>query len=173
MSFGPLAIVLAAGLIGPLLASLRRFGSPMIVGEIAAGVAIGTSGLKWVDPSDQLLTSLAAIGFALLMFVVGTHLPVRDRHLLPAVGAGLAMAATVGALAVIAGILLAPLFGLDRPAILAVLIATSSGAVALPLLQGLGRSVRATVVASAWIAVADVVTVWPSRWCWQPDASVE
>ncbi len=159
MSFGPLAIVLAAGLIGPLLASLRRFGPPMIVGEIAAGVLIGTSGLKWVDPSDQLLTSLAAIGFALLMFVVGTHLPVRDRHLLPALRAGVAVAATVGALAVIAGMLLAPLVGLDRPAILAVLIATSSGAVALPLLQSLGRSDRATMVATAWIAVADVVTV--------------
>ena len=159
MSFGPLAIVLAAGLVGPLLASLHRFGPPMIVGEIAAGVVIGTSGLKWVDPRDQLLTGLATIGFALLMFVVGTHLPVRDRHLRSALGTGLAMAATVGALAVIAGMFLAPVVGLDRPAILAVLIATSSGAVALPVLQGLDRSDRVTVVAMAWIAVADVVTV--------------
>ncbi len=159
MSFGPLAIVLAAGLVGPLLASLHRFGPPMIVGEIAAGVVIGTSGLKWVDPRDQLLTGLAAIGFALLMFVVGTHLPVRDRHLRSALGTGLGMAATVGALAVIAGMLLAPVVGLDHPAILAVLIATSSGAVALPVLQGLDRSDRVTVVAMAWIAVADVVTV--------------
>ena len=159
MSFGPLAIVLAAGLVGPLLASLRRFGPPMIVGEIAAGVVIGRSGLTWVDPSDQLLTGLAAIGFALLMFVVGTHLPVRDRHLRSALGTGLAMAATVAALAVIAGMLLAPKVGLDRPAILAVLIATSSGAVALPVLQDLDRSDCATLVAMAWVAIADVVTV--------------
>lgn len=159
MSFGPLAIVLAAGLIGPLLASLHRFGPPMIVGEIAAGVVIGRSGLEWVDPSDQLLTGLAAIGFALLMFVVGTHLPVRDRHLRSALGAGLAVAATVAALAVIAGMLLAPSVGLDRPAILAVLLATSSGAVALPVLQGLGRSDRVTLVVMAWVAIADVVTV--------------
>ena len=159
MSFGPLAIVLAAGLIGPLLASLHRFGPPMIVGEIAAGVVIGRSGLTWVDPSDQLLTGLAALGFALLMFVVGTHLPVRDRHLRSALGTGLAVAATVAALAVIAAMLLAPKLGLDRPAILAVLIATSSGAVALPVLQGLDRSDRTTLVAMAWVAVADVVTV--------------
>ena len=159
MSFGPLAIVLAAGLVGPLLASLHRFGPPMIVGEIAAGVVIGRSGLTWVDPSDQLLTGLAAIGFALLMFVVGTHLPVRDRHLRSALGTGLAIAATVAALAAIAGLLLAPKVGLDRPAILAVLIATSSGAVALPVLQGLDRSDRATLVATAWVAIADVVTV--------------
>ena len=159
MSFGPLAIVLAAGLVGPLLTSLHRFGPPMIVGEIAAGVVIGRSGLTWVDPSDQLLTGLAAIGFALLMFVVGTHLPVRDRHLRSALGTGLAIAATVAALAAIAGLLLAPRVGLDRPAILAVLIATSSGAVALPVLQGLDRSDRATLVATAWVAIADVVTV--------------
>jgi Kef-type K+ transport system membrane component KefB len=69
------------------------------------------------------------------------------------------MAATVAALAVIAGVLLAPLVGLDRPAILAVLMATSSGAVALPVLQGLDRSDRTIVVAMAWVAVADVVTV--------------
>ena len=68
MSFGPLAIVLAAGLLGPLLASMHRLGPPMIVGEIAAGVVIGDSGLRWIDPSDRLLTGLAAIGFALLMF---------------------------------------------------------------------------------------------------------
>ena len=159
MSFGPLAIVLAAGLVGPLLASLHRFGPPMIVGEIAAGVVIGRSGLSWVDPSDRLLTGLAAIGFALLMFVVGTHLPVRDRHLRSALGTGLAVAATVAAPAVIAGMLLAPKIGLDRPAILAVLIATSSGAVALPVLQALDRSDRATLVAMAWVAIADVVTV--------------
>ena len=159
MSFGPLAIVLAAGLLGPLLASMHRLGPPMIVGEIAAGVVIGDSGLRWIDPSDRLLTGLAAIGFALLMFVVGTHLPVRDRRLRSALGAGLAVATTVGALAAVGGVLLAPFVGLDRPAILAVLIATSSGAVALPVLQGMGRTDRVVLVGMAWIAIADVVTV--------------
>ncbi len=81
MSFGLLALAVAAGLVGPLLASLRHFGPPEIVGEIAAGVVIGTSGFGWVDPTDPLLTGLAAIGFALLMFIVGTHLPVRDLQL--------------------------------------------------------------------------------------------
>ena len=69
----------------------------MIVGEIAAGVVIGKSGFDWIDPSDTLLTGLAAIGFALLMFVVGTHLPVRDRQLRSALAVGAALAATVGA----------------------------------------------------------------------------
>jgi Kef-type K+ transport system membrane component KefB len=159
MSFGPLALVVAAGLVGPLLASMHRFGPPVIVGEIAAGVVIGNSGFDWVDPSDPLLTGLAAIGFALLMFIVGTHLPVRDRRLRSVMGVGAAVAATVGALAVGAGLLLAPVVGLHRPSILAVLLATSSGAIALPLLQALERTDRTALVVTAWIATADVATV--------------
>jgi Kef-type K+ transport system membrane component KefB len=159
MSFGLLALVVAAGLVGPLLASMRHFGPPVIVGEIAAGVVIGTSGFGWVDPADPLLTGLAAIGFALLMFIVGTHLPVRDRQLRSTLGVGAAVTATVAVLAVSAGVLLAPFVGLPRPAILAVLVATSSGAVALPVLQGLGRSDRVALVVIAWIAIADVATV--------------
>jgi Kef-type K+ transport system membrane component KefB len=159
MNFGPLALVVAAGLVGPLLASLRRFGPPVVVGQIAAGLAIGTSGFGWVDPSDPLLNGLANVGFALLMFVVGTHLPVRERHLRSALVVGAGVAATVGALAALAGKVLAPLVGLDRPAVLAVLLATSSGAVALPVLQALGRSDRIVLVATVWVAIADVSTV--------------
>ena len=161
MDFGTLALVVAAGLFGPLLASAHRFGPPVVIGQIAAGVVIGTSGLEWVDPTDPVLTGLAAIGFALLMFVVGTHLPIRDVRLRSALWPGLGAAATVGALAVAAGLLLSPVVGLHRPAILAVLLATSSGAVALPVLQELDRSDWAMLVTTVWIAVADVVTVLP------------
>jgi Kef-type K+ transport system membrane component KefB len=58
-----------------------------------------------------------------------------------------------------AAVLLGSTVGLDRPGILAVLLATSSGAVALPLLQGLGTPDRAVLVTTAWIAIADVGTV--------------
>src|SRR3954465_1084032 len=103
MNFGALALMIAAGLIGPLLAAPHRFGPPVVVGEIAAGMLIGTSGLKWVDPTDPVLTGLAAIGFALLMFVVGTHLPVRDPRLRTVAVAGSVIAATVAVLAGAAG----------------------------------------------------------------------
>jgi Kef-type K+ transport system membrane component KefB len=159
LSFGALALVVAAGLAGPFLASLHRSGPPVIVGEVAAGVVIGNSGFEWIDPSDPLLAGLAAIGFALLMFIVGTHLPVRDVRLRSALGRGTAIAATVGAVAVGAAALLGSTVGLHRPAILAVLFATSSAAVALPLLQDLGTADRTILVTTAWIAVADVATV--------------
>jgi Kef-type K+ transport system membrane component KefB len=131
----------------------------VVVGEIAAGMVIGTSGFNWVDPTDPVLTGLAAIGFALLMFVVGTHLPVRDPRLRTVAVTGLLIAASVALLAIVAGEVMSHLVGLDRPAILAVLLATSSGAVALPVLQGLGRDDHAILVTTAWIAIADVATV--------------
>jgi Kef-type K+ transport system membrane component KefB len=159
MGFGPLALVVAAGLLGPLLSSLHRVAPPVVVGEIAAGLVIGSSGFRWVDPSDPLLNGLANVGFALLMFVVGTHLPVRDRRLRGALLAGVGLMTTVGALAVLVGVVVAPVVGLNRPAVLAVLLATSSGAVALPVLQSIGRADRSALVATAWIASADVVTV--------------
>ncbi|MEP7045835.1 MAG: cation:proton antiporter [Ilumatobacteraceae bacterium] len=159
MSFGVLALIAAAGLVGPLLSAPHRYGPPVVVGEIAAGVVIGTTGFGWVHPGDPLLTGLAAIGFAMLMFVVGTHLPVRDVGLRSSLVAGAAVAASVGVLATVAGVVLARFVGLDRPAILAVLMATSSGAVALPVLQSIGRSDRVVLIATAWIAIADVATV--------------
>ncbi|MEA3184768.1 MAG: hypothetical protein QOJ74_1245, partial [Ilumatobacteraceae bacterium] len=106
MNFAALALVMAAGLVGPLLASAHRFGPPVIVGEIAAGVVIGSGGLKWVDPANPTVSLLANIGFALLMFVVGTHLPVHDARLRSSVVVGIAMTVMVGALAVGAGLLL-------------------------------------------------------------------
>jgi len=160
MNFGALALMIAAGLVGPLLAAAPgRLGPPIVVGEIAAGMLIGSGGLGWVDPTDPVLTGLAAIGFALLMFVVGTHLPVRDRQLRTVVVVGLMITAAVCVVAVIAGEIMSHLVGLNRPAILAVLLATSSGAVGLPVLQGLDRADRPILVATAWIAIADVVTV--------------
>ncbi|MEY2446322.1 MAG: hypothetical protein QOE00_2902 [Ilumatobacteraceae bacterium] len=159
MNFAALALVMAAGLVGPLLASAHRFGPPVIVGEIAAGVVIGSGGLKWVDPANPTVSLLANIGFALLMFVVGTHLPVHDARLRSSVVVGIAMTVMVGALAVGAGLLLAPFVGLHRPGMIAVLLATSSGAVALPILQSLGRSDHAVLTTTAWIAIADVATV--------------
>jgi Kef-type K+ transport system membrane component KefB len=159
VNFATLALVMAAGLVGPLLASAHRLAPPVIVGEIAAGVLIGSSGLRWVDPANPSFDGLANIGFALLLFVVGTHLPVRDRRLRSSLAVGAAVAFTVGVLAVLGAFLLARVVGLDRPGILAVVLATSSGAVALPVLQGLDHSDHPALIATAWIAVADAATV--------------
>src|SRR5690242_10902225 len=93
MTFGTLTLIVVAGLAGPALAGLRGRAVPAVVGEIVAGVVIGASGFGWIDATDPVLEFLAAVGFAMLMFVVGTRLPLRDPNLRAALGR--AFAATV------------------------------------------------------------------------------
>ena len=159
MGFGTLCLLVALGLAGPALASLPRVGPPLVVGEILIGVAFGRCGLNLVPVADPALNLLSETGFALLMLIVGTHLPIREPGLRPALRKALPVVGLTGALAVAAGYALAPVTGLHAPLVIAVLLATSSGAVALPVLQGLKRDDEVLLVATAWIAVADVLTV--------------
>jgi Kef-type K+ transport system membrane component KefB len=159
MGFATLALLVGLGLVGPMLAGLPRVGPPLVVGEIVVGVVFGRSGLDVVPVDDPALTLLSEIGFALLMLIVGTHLPVHDVGLRPALRTALPVAALTGVLALVAGYALAPVTGLHAPLVIAVLLATSSGAVALPVLQALDGSDDTLLVATAWIAVADVATV--------------
>ena len=88
MSFTVLAVICLVGLLGPLLALPQRWHLPVVLGELAAGVLLGQTGLGFLDPGDETFTFLADIGFALVMFVAGTHVPVRDRRLRPALRIG-------------------------------------------------------------------------------------
>ena len=164
MSFGLLTLVVLAGLAGPLLAALPRVRLPLVVGEVLAGVALGPSGTGWLDPREPTVAFLAEIGFAMLMFVVGTRLPLRDRAMLGDLRTSVLAAGLVLVAAVPAGLLLTTL-GPDRPLLLADLVATSSAAVALPALPGLVTAPgqpgprRGVGFAVGWITVLDAVTV--------------
>ena len=161
MTFGLLALVTAAGLAGPLLAALPGLRLPLVVGEVAAGVLLGRTGLGWVDAGDPTIAFLSEVGFAMLMFVVGTHLPLRDPGLRRSIRPAALAALLTLALAVPAGFALA-VVGPDRPLVLAVVVATSSAAVALPILQGgTQRRRRGGGVAFAvgWITLTDIGTV--------------
>jgi len=159
MGFGTLAMLVALGLVGPALAALPRVGPPLVVGEILIGVVFGRSGLDVVPVDDAALNLLSEIGFALLMLIVGTHLPIHEAGLRPALRKALPVVVLTGILALAGGYALAPVTGLRAPLVIAVLLATSSGAVALPVLQALKGSDDTLLVATAWIAVADVATV--------------
>jgi Kef-type K+ transport system membrane component KefB len=158
LSFGILSLLVVAGLVGPLLAAANRR-IPVVVGEIAGGLVIGASGFKLVRPNDPTFTFLSDVGFAMLMFIVGTHLPFRDPKIRSALKRGAAAVMTTVAIAVVAAVLVAPRVGFDRPLILAVLMATSSAAAAMPILQGVAAPGRQTPVVTSWIAIADVGTV--------------
>ena len=66
MTFGLLALVCIAGLAGPLLAVSRRFGLPVVVGELVAGVVLGPMVAGAVHADEPALEFMATIGFALV-----------------------------------------------------------------------------------------------------------
>jgi len=83
MTFGTLALLIAAGLAGPALALLAPGRMPVVVGQIGAGVVLGASGFDVIDANDPTTAFLGRVGFALLMFVAGTHVPLRAPGLRP------------------------------------------------------------------------------------------
>jgi hypothetical protein len=88
-----------------------------VVGEIAAGVLLGRTGLGRIDTGNPTTAFLPEVGFAMLMFAVGTRLPLRDPGLRDSVRPSALAALLTLAFAVPAGFGLA-LAGPDRPLVL-------------------------------------------------------
>src|SRR6185312_6082463 len=123
----------------------------------------------WIDAGEPTTAFLSQVGFAMLMFIVGTRLPLRDPGLRDSARPAALAALLTLAFAVPAGFALA-LVGPDRPLVLAVVVATSSAAVALPILQGGSDSTAtgdsaegagaagesAVAFAVGWITLTDV-----------------
>ncbi len=157
MSFSLLALVVLVGLLGPLLAGRASWNLPAVIGELLGGLLVGASGLRLVDSTGSTFTLLANIGFALVMFVVGSNVPVRDAVVRRALGRGALGAAAVGIAAAVAGVLLAALFGTGHGALYAVLIASSSAALILPIIGSL--KLRGTSQLTAQVAIADAACI--------------
>ena len=159
--FAALALVVVAGLTGPLLAAAPALRIPVVVGEVVAGLVLGRTGFGVLDPGDRTFTLLASIGFALVMFVVGTHVPIRQMAK-TTIPVGVARALIVGLPATGLAVLLARFFHTGNAALYAVLMASSSAAIALPIIQGLrlnGTAAGPIRDVTAQIAIADSVCV--------------
>ncbi len=159
MDFGTLALIVAAGLLGPLVALRRHYGPLLVVGELAAGIVIGRSGLGWIDPSEPSIAFLSQAGFAVLMLIAGTHLPLRTPELRGAVVSGVAATVLVAVLAVPVALLLGQVTPLHRTGVLMLLLVTSSAAVVMPVLAASGPPEGIALRALAWVIVADVATI--------------
>jgi Kef-type K+ transport system membrane component KefB len=157
--FDTLALLAVIGMAGPLLASVPRFRVPVVIGELVAGVVVGRTGFGIVDHTDATFTLLADIGFALVMFVVGTHVPVRDRTLRAAIPGALLRAVAVGAVAAVLGVVLARLFGTGHAPMYAVLMASSSAALALPVIDSLKLAGPPVLSVTTQIAIADAASI--------------
>ena len=173
MSFGILALIVCVGLFGPLLSAVRPQILPVVVGEVAAGVLIGRTGFGWLDTSNETVSFLGQVGFAMLMFAAGMHVPIRDRALLGSIRRGSIAAAAAAALAIPGGILLSRFLGGSHAAVFALLLATGSAAVVLPILDEarlLDRPDALTVLAQ--VTVADVVSIAALPLVLQPSRAV-
>jgi len=160
VSFGVLALIVCAGLAGPLFSAARPKFVPVVVGEILAGVVIGQTGFRWLDTHNPTVNFLADIGFAMLMFSAGIHVPVRNRALLGGVRRAALAAVIVALLAVVGGVVLAAFPGVSHPAVYALLLATGSAAIALPMLDEAGLlSWPPALTAIAQVTIADVATI--------------
>jgi Kef-type K+ transport system membrane component KefB len=157
MDFSTLALLCAVGLLGPLLALPSRLRVPVVVGEVVAGVVVGTSAFGWLDPKDHTVEFLANIGFALIMFVAGTHVPIRDPALVAGIRTGLGRAVIVGLVASLLAWPIAILGGSGHIALYAVLMASSSAAIIMPIVSGEKLSGRHIITLLPQITVADAV----------------
>jgi Kef-type K+ transport system membrane component KefB len=159
MGFGTLAIIAAAGLIGPLLALRSGWNIPIVLGELIAGLVLGVSGFGWLDASEPTFTFLADIGFALVMFVAGSHVPVRDPQLRRGVGPGVLRAVAVGVIAAGLAAAIAALFHTGHAALYAVLMASSSAALIFPIIDSLKLTGPAVLQLLPQVAIADAACI--------------
>lgn len=159
MGFGTLALISLVAIVGPLLSLSRWLHLPVVIGELLVGIVLGETGLRFLHPGDPTLSFLGEVGFALVMFVAGTHVPVRDPALRAGLAWGLARAAAVGALSVPAAWVLAHVLGTEHTALYAVLLASSSAALVLPVLQGTPARGRTMVQLLPQVAVADAACI--------------
>lgn len=159
MTFQTLALVIALGLAGPLLAWRQNWQLPVILGELIAGIIFGATGFGVLHTDDPTFSFLADIGFAVVMFVAGTHVPMRDSTIRSALKVGALRAVLVGLLAVGAGHAVAAVFETGHGALYSVLIASSSAALVLPMLDARGSTGKSVLELTAQVAIADAACV--------------
>jgi Kef-type K+ transport system membrane component KefB len=159
VSFATLALISAVAVIGPVLAIPRRWYIPVMAGELLAGVLLGQSGAGVLHAHDTTFTFLANVGFALIMFVAGTHVPVADPRMRGALRIGTARVLGVAILAVPVAILIAGVFHTGHAVLYTVLLASSSAAVVLPIVDSLQLRGGPVLALRPQVAIADAACI--------------
>jgi Kef-type K+ transport system membrane component KefB len=157
--FREIALLVAAGLVGPLTAMWRRGLLPIVLGELAAGALIGDTGLRLINPKASAFPIFYSLGFAMLMLTAGTHVDVRSRAIRSGAARGALALLVVFVVAVPLGLLIGYGLGVGHQFLLIVLLAGSSAAVAFPIMEERGLTGSVVAFLTAWIALADSLTV--------------
>jgi len=154
-----LAVIALAGLVGPILAYPQGWHVPVVIGELLVGIILGRTGVGYLKASDPTFSFFAEVGFGLVMFVAGTHVPIRDPSLQESLGRGTARAVLVGAGSAVLGVLLASTFGTGHAALYAVLMASSSAALILPIIDSLELHGDHVLHLLPQVAIADAACI--------------
>lgn len=156
--FAQLALVVTAGLLGPLLAAGRRPLAPVLVGELAGGAILGRTGFGVIDPAAQPFPAFYAIGFAMLMLDAGHEVDIRSPHLRTGIVRGSLAMLVAFAAGIPLALLLQATLHVGRVALFVVLLAGSSAAVAFPTIEERRLTGPAVLLLIGWITMADAVT---------------
>ncbi|MGH7485128.1 MAG: cation:proton antiporter, partial [bacterium] len=159
MNFGTLFLIVIAGCLGPLLSGFRRLSVPLGLGEICAGILLGVSGFRLIDPSEPTLQFFASVGFAMLMFLIGTKLPLREPNLRSVLKHSVISTVVAFGVAFPLALLLAHVTAVHNTAIFLLLLSCSSTAVVMPMMHERGLSGRTVLLTTTLVAVADITTV--------------
>lgn len=159
MTIATLALIVGLGLAGPVVSWSDRLRVPVVVGELAAGVAMGRTGFRVLDPLDPAFVLPADIGFAMVMFLAGTHVPIRDPVLRTGSRIAVLRVVAVAAASAVLGPLVAVGFGTGHGALYAVLFASSSAAIILPVVNSLGLRGPDVTELLPQVAIADAACI--------------
>jgi Kef-type K+ transport system membrane component KefB len=154
IDFSGLVVVVAVAFSAPLLLGLApALRLPAVVLELIAGVAIGPSGLGWVE-LDAPIEVLALVGLAFLLFLSGLEIDFERLRGRKIAVTGVGFVASF-AIALVAAFVLGAIGQVDTPLLVAIILVATSLGVVVPVLKdskkassGLGQ----LVIAAASIA---------------------
>jgi Kef-type K+ transport system membrane component KefB len=156
--FTSLTLVVLAGLLGPLLAAGRRPLVPVLVGELIAGAILGRTWLHLIVPTSQPFPAFSVLGFAMLMLEAGNEVDLGSKELRGGAARGAMSLLITLALSLPVGLAVGAFFPTGHSALLVVLLAGSSAAVAFPTIRERGLSGPAIAILITWITLADALT---------------
>lgn len=154
-----LSWILAIGLLGPLLASPKRFGMPVAVGEILVGVAFGESGFKKVPVHSVTFALLANIGFALVMLIAGSHINISKIFRHKSLAKALLNQVLVLLLSTIISLGIVRATHFYHLGLVIVLVSSSSAAIILPIFGEAGDQDPNLELMLVQVAIADLMSV--------------
>jgi Kef-type K+ transport system membrane component KefB len=138
VSFGGLLAVAAIAVCAPLLVGLVRWiRVPGVVLEILAGIAVGPSGLGWVE-IDLPIEILALMGLAFLLFLAGLEIDIAGLRgpVLRRAGLGFGLTLVLG---VVAGLAFFAGGEARSPLLIAVALSATSLGLVVPVLKDAGQ----------------------------------